>query len=32
MTCGVNHVNKITGATYVYEVISFWDKKEAVSQ
>ena len=28
----VNHVNKTTGVTYVYEVVSFWDKKKKQSR
>ncbi len=27
MACRVNKINKITGVTYVYESVSYWDKK-----
>ena len=27
MPCRVNHVNKNTGVTYVYESVSYWDKE-----
>jgi hypothetical protein len=32
MPCRVNHVNKTTGVTYVYEYTSFWDKKKKQSR
>ena len=32
MSYRVNHVNKTTGVTYVYEVVSFWDKKKKQSR
>jgi transposase len=28
MACRVNHVNKRTGITYVYESVSYWDKEK----
>ncbi len=28
MPCRVNHVNKNTGITYVYESVSYWDKEK----
>lgn len=28
MSCRVNHVNKKTGVTYVYEAVSRWDKEK----
>lgn len=28
MPCRVNHVNKNTGVTYVYESVSYWDKEK----
>jgi hypothetical protein len=28
----VNHVNKATGVTYVYESVSFWDKEKKQSR
>ena len=32
MPCRVNHVNKATGVTYVYESVSFWDKMKKQSR
>ncbi len=32
MSYRVNHVNKKTGVTYVYEAVSFWDKKRKQSR
>jgi transposase len=32
MPCRVNHVNKTTGVTYVYEYTSFWDKEKKQSR
>ncbi len=32
MAYRVNHVNKTTGTTYVYEVVSFWDKNKKQSR
>jgi len=32
MPCRVNHVNKTTGITYVYEYTSFWDKEKKQSR
>ena len=32
MPCRVNHVNKITGVTYVYEYTSYWDKEKKQSR
>ena len=32
MVCRVNYVNKNTGVTYVYESISYWDKKKKQSR
>jgi transposase len=32
MSCRVNYVNKTTGITYVYESVSFWDKKKKQSR
>src|SRR5208283_1395923 len=32
MPCRVNHVNKATGVTYVYESISFWNKEKKQSR
>lgn len=28
MTCRINHLNKTTGITYVYESVSYWDKEK----
>ena len=32
MPCRVNHVNKTTGVTYVYEYTAFWDKEKKQSR
>jgi hypothetical protein len=32
MSCRVNHVNKKTGTTYVYESVSLWDKEKQQSR
>ena len=32
MSYRVNHVNKKTGVTYVYEAVSIWDKKKKQSR
>jgi hypothetical protein len=32
MPCRVNHVNKTTGSTYVYEYTAFWDKEKKQSR
>ena len=32
MTCRVNHINKDTGVTYVYESVSYWDKAKKQSR
>jgi len=32
MSYRANHVNKTTGVTYVYEVVSFWDKQKKQSR
>jgi len=32
MPCRVNHINKITGVTYVYESVSAWDKDKKQSR
>ena len=32
MSCRVNHVNKKTGTTYVYESVSVWDKEKQQSR
>ncbi len=28
MSCRLNHLNKKTGVTYVYESVSYWDKEK----
>lgn len=32
MPCRVNHINKTTGVTYVYEYTSFWDREKKQSR
>ena len=32
MSCRVNHLNKKTGVTYVYESVSIWDKEKQQSR